>query len=191
MSQISYPLKYAVGQNSVQSFPKTQYAKVKEIIDQVNTNTTDITTINSYETTNVSPIYTVEVTLTATQIVGTAAGDIGHANGAILVDAPGAGKALEFISAVIIYDYDKAAYTGGNNDGIIRVGSTAVTTALTDGNYVKATSDRVYRLGAIATEVSLSSNATINLAGTAFTQPGTADGILRIQVLYRVHTTGL
>jgi len=48
--------------------------------------------------------FTVLTTLTATQIVGTAAGDIGNANGAILVAAPSSDYALEFVSAVLIYD---------------------------------------------------------------------------------------
>jgi hypothetical protein len=135
--------------------------------------------------------YTTQVTLTATQIVGTDAGDIGHTAGAILVAAPSSDYALEFVSAVLIFDYLTAAYTGGNNDMVIRVGTTAVTTAITDTNCIKATGDKVFRLGAIATEISLGVGSTINAFSTAFTQPGTAAGSLRVQITYRLHTTGL
>ena len=48
-------------------------------------------------TDTVSQIYSTEVTLTAAEIVGTAAGDIGHANGATIVAAPASGFALEFL----------------------------------------------------------------------------------------------
>lgn len=177
---------------------KVLSSKVDEIITQVNTNetnistnTSDIATINSYETATVSPLKTVTVTLTATEIVGTSAGDIGHANGAILVAAPSSAYALEFVSAVLIFDYATAAYTGGANDMVIRVGTVAQTTAMTDTNCITANGDKVFRLGAIATEKSLPVGSTINLAGTAFTNPGTAAGVLRVKVTYRTITTGL
>jgi len=146
---------------------KVLSSKVDEIITQVNTNetdiatnTADIATINGYETATVSPLKTVTVTLTATEIVGTAAGDIGHANGAILVSAPTSDYALEFVSAVLIYDYNTAAYTGGANDMVIRVGTVAQTTAMTDTNCIKAVGDKVFRLGAIATFLSSDKDST-------------------------------
>lgn len=135
--------------------------------------------------------FTVLTTLTATEIVGTAAGDLGHADGAILVAAPTSAYALEFVSCVLIYDYATAAYTGGADDMVVRVGSTAVSTALTDTNCIKGTGDKVFRLGAIATEVSLGVGSTINLKSTAFTQPGTAAGVLRVYTTYRKIATGL
>lgn len=143
-------------------------------------------------TTNVGYTKTDLVTLTATQIVGTSAGDIGHADGAVLVAAPGAGYALEFVSAVFIFDYSTAAYTGGADDAVIRVGTVAHTAALTDANYIKAAGDKVYVVRPLSTaELSLPVNSTINLAGTAFTNPGTAAGVLRVHVTYKVHTTNL
>lgn len=142
-------------------------------------------------TTTVSNIYTTEVTLTATQIVGTSAGDIGHTDGAILVAAPTSAYALEFVSAVLIYDYATAAYTGGGDDMVVRIGSVAQSSAVSKANCLGASGDKVYRVGAIATEVSLPVGSTINLYGTAFTQPGTAAGVLRVQLNYRIHTTGL
>lgn len=191
--------------------PKEIKTKLNEVIEEVNdvaiggdiTSDTVVTTgvITSggkltgsvglsLETANVTE-HTVLATLTATQIVGTAAGDIGHTDGAILVAAPSSAYALEFVSAVLIFDYATAAYTGGADDCAIRVGSTAVSTAITDTNCIKATGDKVFRLGAIDTEISLGVGSTINFAGTAFTQPGTAAGVLRAYVTYRQYTTGL
>ena len=146
------------------------------------------TSLNS--TSTVSGIYTTEVTLTKTEIVGTDAGDIGHASGAIVVAAPTSDYSLEFVSAVLIFDYSTAAYTGGNNDMAFRVGTIAASAALTDTNCIKATGDKVFRIGAIATEKSLPVGSTINLYGTAFTDPGTAAGQLRVQINYRIHKTG-
>lgn len=137
--------------------------------------------------------FTVLTTLTATEIVGTAAGDIGHANGATLVAAPSSDYALEFVSAVLVYDFATAAYTGGADDLVIALGSggAALTTAITDANLIKAAGDKVLKISAIATEKNLTVGTAISLRGTAYTNPGTAAGVLRVYTTYRVVTTGL
>lgn len=153
-----------------------------------------ITQANLSASTNVSPVYITEATLTATEIVGTAAGDVGHAAGAALVAAPGAGYALEFISAVLIYDYDTAAYTGGGDDNVIQNGSTATafTAAIAGADLLEAASDKMVQVNALsATDQVLVANMAISLKGTALTQPGTAAGVLRCHVSYRIHTLGL
>lgn len=178
---------------------KVESTKVDEIIDQVNTNTTaistnttDIATINSFDATDISKIKTVKVTLTATEIVGTSAGDIGHASGATLVAAPGAGYALQLISAFFVYDFATAAYTGGANDAVIAYGAgAAATTAITAANLLTAAGDKLLTLGPIDTEVVPVANAPLSLRGTAYTQPGTAAGVLRCYITYRTITTNL
>jgi hypothetical protein len=139
--------------------------------------------------------YTDTVTLTATEIVGSDAGDVGHADGAILVAAPGTGYAMEFVSAFMIYDYSTAAYTGGADDAVIQVGVTgtqvAVTGAITGASLLEAAADAILRLGSTATELVYADNGAISLHGTALTQPGTAAGELRVHITYRKHTTGL
>ena len=139
--------------------------------------------------------YTTIATLTATEIVGTDAGDVGHADGAILVAAPGTGYTLEFVSAFLIYDYSTAAYTGGADDAVIQVGVTgtqvAVTGAITGASLLEAAADAILRLGSTATELTYADNGAISLHGTALTQPGTAAGELRAHITYRKHTTGL
>jgi hypothetical protein len=137
---------------------------------------------------------TASVTLTATQIVGTSAGDIGHAAGATLVAAPGAGYVLEFVSAVLIYDFDTAAYTGGGDDTVIQDGDggVAMTTAIAGADLLEAAGDKIVHVTALsASDQALTANKPLTLQGTALTQPGTAAGVLRCHVTYKVHTTGL
>jgi hypothetical protein len=134
------------------------------------------------------------VTLTATEIVGTAAGDIGHASGATLVAAPGAGYVLEFVSAVLIYDFDTAAYTGGADDTVIQNGDGAValSTAIAGADLLEAAGDKIVQVNALAaSDQALVANKPITIQGTALTQPGTAAGTLTCHVTYKIHTTGL
>jgi hypothetical protein len=141
---------------------------------------------------NSSAIITTIVTIDSANIVGNSAGAIGHSAGAILVAAPGAGYALDFISAVLVTDFGVAAYTGGNNDATIRVGTVDHTAALTDTMFLMGTVDHIEVVDPLnAAEYALTPNATINLSGTAFTEPGTATGVLRVHVTYRRITTGL
>lgn len=140
--------------------------------------------------------YTTIVTVDSTKIEGNDVGDIGHADGAILVAAPGTGYTTEFVSAFLIYERVAADFAGGNNDLAIQVGvnsaQVAMSGAITDANFLTASSDKMIRLGATATEVVYADNGIISLAGTAFTNnSGTAAGMLRVHVTYRVHTTGL
>lgn len=135
--------------------------------------------------------YVTEVTLGPGQIVGSAVGQIGHTGGAILVPALSSNYCYEFVDAVFIYDFGVAAYTGGANDLQIRVGTVAQTSSMTGTNCLLAAGDKVYSLSRITTETSLQVGTTINLKGTAYTNPGTAVGVLRIQLRYRVHATGL
>lgn len=138
---------------------------------------------------------TVLTTLTATTIVGTSAGDLGHASGVELVAAPGAGFALQFIRAIAIYDFATAAYTGGGDDTSIRIGGggAAITGIVTSANLLGASGDKIVRfdpLAAAALPVTANAGISIN-STTAWTQPGTAAGVVRIYTTYRVITTGL
>jgi len=131
-------------------------------------------------------IQAVTVDITATEIVGTAAGDIGHSAGAVLVAAPGAGYIHEFISATLSYTFATAAYTGGNNDLVIRQGTTAVSAAIADADLIGDSASDIAYVGSLAAaDIKLTANSTLNLAGTAYTQPGTAAGTLKVHVLYR------
>jgi hypothetical protein len=136
--------------------------------------------------------YSTEVTLTATEIVGSAAGAIGHGNGAILVTSPGSGYVLELVSAVLIYDFLTAAYTGGGDDNVIQLGTAAQTAAIAGADLLEAAGDKIVKVGPLSA-VDLPATVGTNLAlkGTALTQPGTAAGVLRVNITYRIHTTNL
>jgi len=138
--------------------------------------------------------FTVLTTLTATEIVGSAAGDIGHANGATLVAAPSSDYTLEFVSAVAIYDFDTAAYTGGANDLVVAIGSggAAISGVCTTANLLGAAGDKIVYFVPLSTvAVPMSVGTAISLRGTAYTNPGTAAGVLRVYTTYRIITTGL
>ena len=171
--------------------------KIGEIITQINLNTTDVDTVEGYDPATISPIKSIAVTLTATEIVANAAGALAHADGSILVAAPGTGYTLEFISAVLIYDHATADYTGGGDDVVINVGVTgtqlAQSSVINKADLLTAAGDKIVFISSLdAADLALVDNSAISLfAGTAFTQPGTAAGVLRCHVSYRVHTTGL
>jgi hypothetical protein len=135
-----------------------------------------------------------EATISAADIVDTGVGKFGHANGYPIVAALGTEYAIEFISGVVIYDYATAAYTGGGNVTFnYGSGGSAVSGAVTAANSIGAGGDKVCLLLAAApTNNSMPVNTGINLvAASAFTQPGTAAGVVRVKCLYRAHTTGL
>ena len=136
--------------------------------------------------------YTATGYLTAAQIVGSGAGSLAHANGVELVAAPGAGYVYELISAVLILDFDTAAYTGGGTDLYIRVGTVNECAAITAAQLVDSAADAILGVNLLATNVVLTANTNINLkCTTAFTQPGSAAGLLRYKVSYRTIATGL
>ena len=134
-----------------------------------------------------------EVAIASANIVGSDAGDIAHTAGAELVAAQGADKVIEFISAVAIYDHDTADYTGGGDDCVVRVGTTTLTPAIAKADLLGASGDKVTQAPPLTTaDIPLTANENLNFfAGTAFTQPGTAAGVLRVKVAYRVHTLRL
>lgn len=169
--------------------------KIGEIITQVNLNLVDIDVIEAYDPSTITPVKSIVTTLTNTGgIVGTSAGDIGHAAGAILVAAPGADYALEFISAILIYDYDTATYTAGGDDNQIENGDggVALSAVILGADLLEAGGDKIVQINALAaTDQALVTNKAISLTGTALTQPGSAAGVLRCHVSYRIHTLGL
>jgi hypothetical protein len=137
-------------------------------------------------------IKTAEVAISSAEIVGTASGDLGHADGVEIVAAPGAGFALQFIDAVIIYDYDTAAYTDGAGDDLgFFINSVAVSPSIATADLITKAGDTVISTSALATDYVLGVNSNINLACTAVTDPGTAAGVIRVKVRYRTITTGL
>lgn len=130
------------------------------------------------------------VSIAAAAVTGTSAGQLGHASGVVLVADPGAGKVVELISAVVSYTYSVAAYTAGGNITVNINGGSALTGVVSAANSLGASADKIVQFAPLAAAGNaLTANKGLNLvAATAFTQPGTAAGTVKVFVAYRVHT---
>lgn len=135
-----------------------------------------------------------EVAITSAAIVATAAGGLSHADGVPLVASPGAGKVLEFLSAVLIYDYAGAGYGGGDPLTINYAGGSAISSAVAAANSLGAGADKIVQFVPLAVNANAMAAATglnlVTASGTDWTL-GSATGVVRVKVAYRVHTTGL
>jgi hypothetical protein len=135
-----------------------------------------------------------EIAIPSADIVSAAAGKLSNAAGQILVAAPAAGKAIELISAVLIYDYAGAAYGGGGDLTIRYSGGTILSATVTAANSFGAAADKVAVFQPLDTAggILLTTAAGLNLvaASVPFTL-GSATGVGRVKLSYRIHTTGL
>ena len=115
-----------------------------------------------------------------------------------LVAAPGAGKVLEFISAVLLFDYT-GAYTETTDNMAIRFtnGSGAIVSqAIEATGFVDATADTmtnaIAKIDAIVSKAG-SENQPLVLHNTGDGEygGGNAANAVRVKVAYRIHNTGL
>lgn len=128
-----------------------------------------------------------EVSLTAAEMLAL------RATPKTLVAAPGAGRFLEFLGAVFIYDY-AAAFTESADNLAIRYtdGSGAiVSTTLETTGLLDATSDQVRTFKPITTDVTPVANSPLVLHNTGDGEFGGTGSPVRVKVKYRVHATGL
>ena len=135
---------------------------------------------------------TTRVTIDSTNIAGSDVGDIGHSAGAILVAAPTSDYTLEFVSAVIFYDYSGAAFAGGGDDLVVQLGTVSQSGVVAAADLLTASGDKITMLTPLsAADLPMTVGTTLNLQGTAYTNDaGTATGSLRVHITYRRHTTG-
>jgi hypothetical protein len=134
-----------------------------------------------------------DVTISAADIVATTAGKFGHAAGYPLVADPGADFLLELVSALMVNDRATAAYTAGGNITVNRNGGSAITGLVSAANSLGAATDTISLFVplAAAAEVAVANKGLNLVTSAAFTNPGTAAGVVRVRVRYRVHTLGL
>lgn len=128
-----------------------------------------------------------QVSISSANITGTSAGQLGHANGYILVPAAPTGYVNIFDGAVMSYTFNTAAYTGGGNTTInIGGGGAALSGLVSAANGIGKGSSNVTQFVPLATAgIALTSAQSINLvAASAFTQPGTAAGTIKVHVWY-------
>lgn len=110
-----------------------------------------------------------------------------------LVPSPGAGKAIEFISAVLILDYETAAYATNGNLTVANETGTAYSNTVLLANLLAATADKMVQLMALDaadTGIVLLEDEGLELT-CATGNPATGDSPLRYKIMYRVHETGL
>jgi hypothetical protein len=110
-----------------------------------------------------------------------------------LVPAPGAGKVLEFIAAVLILDFESAAYDTNGNLTINNETGTAMSNTVLLANLLGATADKMVQLMALDsadTGIVLIEDEAIQLT-CATGDPANGDSPLRYKIMYRVHETGL
>lgn len=109
-----------------------------------------------------------------------------------LVSTPGTKYVHEFISAVLILDYNSAAYA---TRGDLRVkendeSGTTLSDTIALADLMDNTADTVRTMQALSADVALTAGAALVLT-VATGNPVTGDSPLRVRVAYRTYPTGL
>ncbi len=122
-------------------------------------------------------------------IIGTAAGQLGHANGVVLVPAAPAGAINQLVSGVVAMDFLTAAYTGaaGNVSINISAGGAALTGVVTGTVLIQAAADIIIELVPLAATKNTytAANGLALVSTAAPTNPGTAAGVINWVTMYR------
>jgi hypothetical protein len=132
-------------------------------------------------------------TISAADIVSTAAGKFGHAQGQILLAGGGTHIVYEPISIILKYKFATAAYTAGGNTTLAwSAGGANITGLIAAASFAGAGSSKAVALYPLAAAgMALVENGGFNLVSSAaFTQPGTAAGTIDWTLQYRIHATG-
>ena len=126
----------------------------------------------------VGKVYEDEILITTAEILAL------YTTPKVLVAAPGAGKVLQFISAVGFLDFNTAAYT---TRGILTVKchTTAVSDPCAAAALVQQADDCYEEINKLSTEVELVVNKPLNLYCDTG-NPVVGDSPIRMKVMYRV-----
>ncbi len=104
-----------------------------------------------------------------------------------LVAAPGSGKVLEFISITSFLDHGGTDYaTRGDLTVNLGTTGTAVSATIAAGDLVQASADAYNICRALSADVVLKANEKLELR-CATGNPDTGNGILIVDIAYRVH----
>lgn len=131
--------------------------------------------------------------ITPANIIGTGAGQLGHANGVILIPAAGLHVVTELVSVVAHFKFVVAAYTAGGNITVNQgAGGAALTGLVSAANSLgNAASKSVAFVPLSTAAIPLVENGPINLVSSvAFTNPGTAAGTVTWVANFRQYATG-
>src|SRR5262245_4391760 len=139
-------------------------------------------------------VFTTTVSLTSAQIKAIRATPI------TMVAAPGAGRILEFVSAILLLDYGGTnVFTEAGNNLAVRytdgsgaiVSQTIEMTGFIDQSADTATSAEA-KIDAIVAKTGCENQALVlhNTSGAEIAGNAGADNVVRVKVTYRTHTTG-
>ena len=108
-----------------------------------------------------------------------------------IVAAPGTGYTLEFISALLILDYATAAYA---NNGVLGIYETdaagQVQSDTVDlASFLAQVADTMIVLQALSADTTMLANKALVIASDGDSITG--EGLVRVKVAYRIHSTGL
>lgn len=141
-------------------------------------------------------ILTATGSISAANITGTSAGQLGHANGVVLLAGGGATVINQLVYAIIENDFLTAAYTGGGATGIkLNGGGVAVSNTVAAAVFVQAAADISVELTpppslTVASVYPLNNGLNL-VSASAPTNPGTAAGVIKWKIGYRAITTQL
>jgi len=127
-------------------------------------------------------IYVAEASLTSAQIKAL------NTTPVEMVSAPGAGKVLEFAGATFIFDYGTTQYTSGGAVVLEEETSGTDLSGTVAAAVVQAAADSITTMIPVAATMTANKGIMITCATGDF---ATGDGVARIKVAYRVHSTGL
>jgi hypothetical protein len=173
--------KYATNLN--QQYVKAQdYNNLKEDFDTVSVALGFDQTLGNVAESNV-----------VTKVVPIAAGELFTLNTSpkVLVAAPGAGYALHFVSAVLVYDSTATAFTGGGAISVKFSGGADQSTTLA-ATFLTGAGDKVWNLERLNAANGLTqpvNTALVLSAASGDFAAGT--GVCRCHITYQVITTGL
>lgn len=104
-----------------------------------------------------------------------------------LVEAPGAGKVLEFLSAVLFLDYGTATYaTYGDLTVNLHTTGTALSDTVAAADLVQQTADAYRVMQVLSADVALKANEALELrCGTG--NPVTGDSTIKVLIRYCIH----
>jgi len=127
-------------------------------------------------------VYVEEVALTAANLIAM------YTTPVQLVAAPGAGKVLEVVSASIIFDYGTTQMTGGGAVVIEEETSQTALTGTVAAAVIQAAADSITKVLPVAATLVANKGIFISNATAVF---AAGDGVARVKVAYRTHSTGL
>ncbi|KKN77899.1 hypothetical protein LCGC14_0356360 [marine sediment metagenome] len=105
-----------------------------------------------------------------------------------LVPAPGPGKVIEFVSAVLFLDYNSTTYDTNTSLTVQTItGNTALSGAVTATNFLHKTADAYTVMQVLSTVAGVVTDVNDGIELVAIGIPATGNSPMKIKVSYRVH----